>query len=329
MRLKTAMPLPRRLKTSFRMVGLLGTLLLVGGCTPKSSGFWQGYIEGEFVYVAAPLSGTLTNLAVSRGLQVKAGQLLCELDREPEAAALHEAEQRLAQAKSRLENLRKGLRPTEIAALEAQLTKARANLRLSDLELDRARRLFEQHVISSAEIDLAQAKRDADHAQAESLTADLETARLGARPDEIQAAESDVQALQATLTKAQWALAQKRQSAPANAWVHDTLYRPGEMVPAGSPIVVLLPPGNLKVRFFVPQADLATLPPGTAVTVAFDGAPALLRATVNYLSTQAEFTPPVIYSQENRAKLVFMVEAVFDPADARTLRPGQPVDVRR
>jgi len=317
------------MKTSSRMVGLLLSLLLVGGCAPGPSGIWQGYIEGEFVYVAAPLSGTLTNLAVSRGLEVKAGQLLFELDREPEASALREAEQRLTQAKARLENLRKGLRPTELAALEAQLAKARASLRLSDLELDRAKRLLEQKIIAAADLDLAQAKRDADHAQIESLAADLETARLGARPDEIQAAEADVQALQATLVKMNWALTQKRQSAPTNAWVHDTLYRPGELVPAGNPIVALLPPANLKVRFFVPQADLASLPVGTNVTVSLDGAPAPLRAKVNYISTQAEFTPPVIYSRENRAKLVFMVESVFSPADARNLRPGQPVDVTR
>ena len=317
------------MKTSLRVISLSGSLLLLGGCAPRPSGTWQGYIEGEFVYVGAPLSGTLTNLAVGRGLEVKTGQLLFELDREPEAAALGESEQRLAQAKSRLDNLRKGLRPTEIAALEAQLVKARASLRLSDLELERAHRLFEQKVIASAELDLAQARRDADHAQVESLAADLETARLGARPDEIQAAEADVQALEATRTKAEWALSQKRQFAPTNAWVHDTLYRSGELIPAGNPVVSLLPPANIKVRFFVPQADLASLSPGTGVTVGYDGAPDPLRATVNYLSTQAEFTPPVIYSKENRAKLVFMVEAVFDPADARNLRPGQPVDVTR
>ena len=317
------------MKISLRVVGLLGCLLLLGGCTPKSSGTWQGYIEGEFVYVAAPLGGTVANLAVSRGLEVRTGQLLFELDPEPESAAVREAEQRLAQAKSRLDNLMKGRRPTEIAALEAQLAKARASLRLADLELERAHRLFEQKVIASADLDLAKARRDADHAQVASLAADLETARLGARADEIQAAESDVQALEATLTKAQWALSQKSQSAPTDAWVHDTLYRPGEVVPAGNPIVSLLPPGNIKVRFFVPQTDLALLSPGTVVTVGYDGAAAPLRATVNYLSTQAEFTPPVIYSKENRAKLVFMVEAVFDPADARNLRPGQPVDVER
>ncbi len=312
-----------------RAVGLWGSLVLLAGCAPRSSRTWQGYIEGEFVYVASPISGALTNLAVTRGLEVKAGQLLFELDREPEAAAVREAERRLAQARSQLEDLKKGRRPTEIASLEAQLAKARASSRLSELQFDRAQRLFDEQVIASEELDVARAQRDADHAQAESLAADLATARLGSRADEIQAAESDVEALAATWRKAEWALAQKSQSAPTNAWVHDTLYRPGEMVPAGNPIVALLPPTNLKVRFFVPQAELVLLPVGTGVKVHCDGAPAPLSATVSYLSTQAEFTPPVIYSQENRAKLVFMVEAVFSSADARNLRPGQPVDVSR
>ena len=93
-------------------------------------------------------------------------------------------------------------------------------------------------------------------------------------------------------------------------------------------MVSLLPPENIKARFFVPQAQLTSVRMGQVVSVNFDGAPAPLLATVNYVAMQAEFTPPVIYSQENRAKLVFMVEAAFAPADARNLRPGQPVNVR-
>jgi len=137
-----------------------------------------------------------------------------------------------------------------------------------------------------------------------------------------------VQATAATLAKAQWALAQKTQYAPTNAWVQDTLYRPGEFVIAGNPVVALLPPENIKARFFVPQPQLASFKSGTPVSVSIDGVPTPLRATVNYISTQAEFTPPVIYSKENRAKLVFMVEAGLAAAVARNLRPGQPVDVR-
>lgn len=314
------------MKTAIGWAGIL-TGLVLAGCSPKAGQGYQGYVEGEFVYMASPLAGTLTNLAVSRGLEVKTGQLLFELEREAEMAAVNEAQQRLAQAKSRLENLTKGRRPTEIESLQAQLDRAKANLQLSGLELERRKKLSESKVISEAELDAAQARRDADQATVQALTADLATAKLGAREDEIKTAEADARATLATLAKARWAVEQKSQFAPTNAVVHDTLYRQGEFVAAGNPVVALLPPGNLKVRFFVPQAKLAEIKPGRIVSVSMDGVATPLRATVNYISTQAEFTPPVIYSMENRAKLVFMVEAVFTATDASNLKPGQPVDV--
>jgi HlyD family secretion protein len=110
--------------------------------------------------------------------------------------------------------------------------------------------------------------------------------------------------------------------------VQDTLYRSGEFVAAGNPVVVLLPPENLKVRFFVPQEILPKIKTGETIAVNFDGATKNYSATINFISTQNEFTPPVIYNRENRAKLVYMIEAKFSPADAPELRPGQPVDVK-
>ncbi len=309
-------------------ITLLLTGWLLAGCSPGPTGVFQGYVEGEYVYVAAPLGGQLTNLAVSRGLEVRTGQVLFQLEGEAEAAAEREAAQRLAQARARLENLRKGKRPSEIASLEAQLKRAEANLRLSALELERRLKLRESQVIAAEELDAARTRRDADQEQVKALNSDLETARLGAREDEVKAAEADEQASSAALTRARWALSQKCQSAPTNAWVHDTLYRPGEYVAAGYPVVSLLPPANLKARFFVPQGEVSHCQPGTRVMVRFDGAAQPVPAAVDYISTQAEFTPPVIYSKENRSKLVFMVEARFAAAVARGLRPGQPVDVR-
>ena len=159
------------------------------------------------------------------------------------------------------------------------------------------------------------------------LTADLSTGKLGGREDAVRAADSAVAAAQSGLEHARWSLDQKQQSAPTQAAVHDTLYREGEYVAPGNPVVVLLPPANLKVRFFVPQARLSTLHPGDAVTVQPDGAPKAFPATINFISDQLEYTPPVIYSRETRADLVCMVEATFAAADAAELRPGQPVDV--
>jgi len=91
-------------------------------------------------------------------------------------------------------------------------------------------------------------------------------------------------------------------------------------------VVSLLPPENIKVRFFVPEADLVALKVSRPVQVAITGQPPLT-AHISYLSPKPEFTPPVLYNRANRSKLVFMVEAVFDPTAARDLHPGQPVDV--
>lgn len=265
------------MKFLWKAIFCLLTGVLLAGCTRNAPNRFQGYIEGEYVYVASPMGGALTNLAVARGDSVKSGQLLFKLDREPEAAALDQAKKNLAQAE--------------------------ANLKLSQATFKRRSELRQapDAVISAEELDKARAQRDADEAQ--------------------------VAARQAVYAKAKWAFDQKSQFSPTNAVVQDTLYRPGEWVAAGNPVVVLLPPTNLKVRFFVPETMLPEIKVGQPVTVHCDGAVRPFKATVNYISTQAEYTPPVIYSQETRANLVFMIEAVFSPADAASLRPGQPADV--
>jgi len=307
---------------------ILAAGLFVAGCSRNSPDEFQGYVEGEYVYVAPPLGGALTNLAVTRGDEVKSGQLLFALEREAEASAVRQAEKNFAQAKSHLDDLTKGKRPTEIASLEAQLQQAQANLKLAADQLARREQLGGASVISAEELDQARAQRDAGQAQVDQLTADLATAKLGGREDAIQAAQAEVESQSAALAKVKWSFDQKQQFAPADASVHDTLYRQGEWVAAGNPVVVLLPPENLKVRFFVPQEVLPKIKTGQKVSVSFDGAAKNYSATVNYISTQAEFTPPVIYNRENRAKLVFMIEAKFAPADAADVRPGQPVDVK-
>jgi HlyD family secretion protein len=309
-----------------RLAALLA--LALAGCRPAPPDTSPGYVEGEFVHVAAPLAGTLTRLEVQRGTNVAPGQLLFALDPAPESSALLEATHRVTQARARHANLLKGRRPTELAALTAHVQRAEANLNLSRLDRDRREQLARDSVVADAELDLARARQQADAASVAALSMELETARLGAREDELAAATSEIAALEAALTRARWALDQKSQSAPTNGWVHDTLFRPGEWVPAGHPVVTLLPPGNLKVRFFVPQSRLASVRLGQSVTVFLDGLPAPFAATITYISPQAEFTPPVIYSRESRSKLVFLVEARPDPTLLDRLRPGQPVDVR-
>jgi len=176
-------------------------------------------------------------------------------------------------------------------------------------------------------VDQARSARDENRQRVAQLTADLETARLGARPDQIAAAEANVRALEAALAKAEWNLSQKHQSAPKAGLVFDTLYREGEWVAAGHPVVALLPPQNIKLRVYVPEERAGALHVGDAVQVFVDGVGGASEGKVSYISPQAEYTPPVIYSRENRKKFVFLVEARFEPAVAAQLHPGQPVDV--
>jgi len=110
--------------------------------------------------------------------------------------------------------------------------------------------------------------------------------------------------------------------------VVDTLYNRGEWVQAGAPVISLLPPENIKLRFFIPQQQLGQVKVGQPVQVSCDGCAAPIAANISFISPQAEYTAPLIYSKENRATLVFLVEARPAPADAVKLHPGQPVEVK-
>jgi HlyD family secretion protein len=299
----------------------------LAGCEQENPQRIQGYVEGEYVYVASPRSGALQELHVARGDRISAGALVFTLDQEPELAARNQARQQLAQARAAWEDAKKGKRPSEMESLEAQLAQAAATLKFSELELARLQRLRPSGAATDADLDRARAARDEDQARVVQLRAELETARLGARVDQVAAAEAEMHAREAALAQAEWNLAEKQQSAPQTSLVFDTLYREGEWVAAGRPVAALLPPENVKVRAFVPEARVAAIQMGDPVSVLLDGAPAPISGTVSFVSPQAEFTPPVIYSRESRQKLVFMIEIVFASEDAAKLHPGQPVDV--
>ncbi|HXR06712.1 MAG TPA: HlyD family efflux transporter periplasmic adaptor subunit [Candidatus Acidoferrum sp.] len=312
-----------------RLLPLLAAGGLLAGCGGPPSPAVQGYVEGEYVYVSSPAAGTLRALPVQRGLRVRAGAPLFALDDVPEKAARDQAAEQLAQARATLEDLKKGKRPSEIQSAQALLLQAQAALALADQDL--ARQLKLAAVPGGAaeqDLDRARSTRDQDSQRVAQLQADLQTAQTGSRDDQIAAAAAAVRALQAALDRADWDLAQKSQPAPAAGLVFDTLYRPGEWVAAGRPVVVLLPPENVKVRAFVAESLVGAIHPGDPVSVTVDGLPQPLPGKVSFISPQAEYTPPVIYSQESRGKLVFMVETVFEAASATNLHPGQPVDVR-
>jgi HlyD family secretion protein len=302
-------------------------IAVAAGCNRSENPRLQGYVEGEYVYVAAPSSGQLEVLSVERGGQVKAGDTLFALESARERHARDEAAQRAAQTQSTLADTKKGRRPSEIESLEAQLTEARAALDFSQKEYAREEGLVKGGATTAESLDRARTARDQDRQRVAQMTADLATARLGAREDQIAAAEAEARAAEAVLAQADWSLAQRRQAAPQAGLVFDTLYRAGEWVAAGRPVVALLPPASIKVRVFVPERRVGALHAGDAARVFVDGVAEPSAGKISFISPQAEYTPPVIFSEESRSKLVFMVELTFDPKVAASLHPGQPVDV--
>jgi len=302
-------------------------LLLIAGCARKATNTYQGYIEGKFVYVASPESGRLEHLAVVRGDAVAAGQALFALDDEPEASEERTAEQVLRSSESRLSDLETGKRPAEVDVTRAQLAQAEADKEQADRILASDEVQFKAGGIAQTELVNAQGAAEASAAKVRELEADLAVDALPAREQQIKAQRNQAAADRASLADAEWKLAQKRIASPRSGLVFDTLYRQGEWVAAGNPVVQLLPPENIEVRFFVPETIVGRLRTGESVRVACDGCASAVAATVTFVSPQSEYTPPVIYSNENRSKLVFMAIANPSAQDAVKLHPGQPVEV--
>jgi len=300
-------------------------LALLAACDKQEQGVYQGYIEGEYVMLASPYAGQLQKLAVRRGEQIEAGKPVFALEQESERAARTEAEERLKNAQARLENLQMPRRPTEIAAAREQVNQAKAAAEFSRVELARQEELMKQGYTTRPKLDEARSAYRRDVARVKEAEAQLTNVLMPlGREGEREAAEADMQAAKAALAQAAWRLEQKSVAAPVSGLVQDTFFVIGEWVPAGRPVVSLLPPGNVKARFYVPETLLSSVDIGSPLEITCDGCEPI-EAKVSYVSSQAEYTPPVLYSKESRSKLLFLVEARLPGAQ---LRRGQPVDVR-
>lgn len=290
---------------------------------------WQGYAEADFVKVGPTQQGLLTAVAVARGAEVHVGTLLFTQDDADDRAARDQAAHLLAQAEETLTNLLQAMKPTEIAQAEANLADARAVLARATADQARGEAQLPMGGVSKQNVDQLRADRLSARAKVEAAEAALTQARAPmGREGEIQAQRASVDAARAALGMAEWRLAQRRVVSPVDARVADVMARAGETMAAGAPVVSLLPPGNIFVRFFVPEAAFATIHMDDRVALACDGCPADLSARVSFISPQAEYTPPLIYSELSKAKLVFIVEARPPREQAVGLNPGEPVEVR-
>lgn len=312
------------MNTVYAWIIALYTAIWPGAADPPDNRYF-GYVEGEYVYVAPKESGILESLDVSRGDTVAAGQALFSLDADQQLIALGQAEADLMIARSKLIDESTGKRPEEIAVIEEQLRNAEASLDLAQADYKRYKELSLNDFVSPSQLDQAAATLDQAAATVGEQRANLRVARLPARSAQLDEARESVKSSELAVDSARIKLKDRAPPAPAGGYVQQTYYLPGEFVQAGMPVVSILPPGEIKFRFYVGEPDRAGLAVGETVMIGCDNCDEPIAARITYISSSAEYTPPVIYSLEERSKLVFMAEAL--PDEPTTLLPGQPIDV--
>ncbi|AWM85350.1 HlyD family secretion protein [Microvirga sp. 17 mud 1-3] len=317
---------------------ILVALIVLAALSGAGAAFWyyghrgdgperyQGYVEGYLVFMAPEEGGRIDSLAVREGDQVTEGQVLFTLDSSLQTAQRDEAKARWEQAKAQLANLQASLqRPEEIAVLQAQEERAAAQLDLSQAELNRQQTLYNRGISAKAQFDQAKTAFERDKAALQEVRRQIEAGQIAGRSAEIEAAKAAATATEAALGQAETRLAKRRVYASAGAQVQDVYFRAGETVNAGQPVLALLPPANRRIRFYVPEPRLNTFSLGQVVGISCDSCASSLKARISFMSDAAEYTPPVIFSEQERAKLVFRLEA--QPLDGASLPLGLPVSV--
>lgn len=272
-----------------RITIIVLSILLAISCSRHPTWRAQGYVEGRYTYIATSAAGILTDLTVDRGAKVSAGDTLFTLDQQPESDKYKAAQDSMQQA---------------VAGRNA----ISANLEFAKLTYQRYQILVPKKAIDQSSLDNARS-------------------RYNSTMQQLTQANASIAEANAVLAQAQWSLNQKTVKAPVDGIVFDTFYRRGEYVEASKPVLSMLAPENIKVIFYISEANLGSIQLGDKVTIHCDGGEQDQTGRISFISPTAEYTPPVIYSTETNAKLIFRIEASFAPDQARLLHPGQPVTV--
>lgn len=309
-----------------KYVWAVGSLVLLSGCNWKDDHL-NGYVEGQLTYISSPSDGRLDQLSVGRGEQVKKGDPLYSLESMPELAELNSASAIINQSNANLKNLLYGKRLPEIEAIESQIKEVKARIAFLSKEQQRYKILVEKSAVERERYDQTVQDLAVANAQLKQMQANLSTAKLPARTDEIKAAEATLSSTQALFDKAKWALTEKTVSAEGEAEVFDTYYKVGERIPANHPVLSLLFPHDIIAVFFVPETQLATLQLHQKISIDCDSCKTPYEGVIRFISPQAEYTPPVIYSNAARSKLVYRVEAAIHFENRPLPHPGQPIDI--
>jgi HlyD family secretion protein len=291
-------------------------ICLLASCEQPKNDYWLGYIEGELALIAPPQPGWITSIEVARGAKIKLGDALFTLDAVRELAARDNANAAIAAA-----NEQASQAASQIAQAQAEEAQVETDIAKNEKELARQQELVRTGATPRRDLETAQAAYDSARAH-RTQTVALQTQAAAAR----RQAQAQAHQAEANLTTAEFNLSERAVHAQIAGDVQDIYFRQGEYANAGAPVVAVLPPANVFVRFFVPEPQVSQLMLGSQVRISCDGCAAGLTGTISFIAAQAEFTPPVIYSTGNRERLVFKAEARV--AGGLPIRPGVPVEVR-
>jgi HlyD family secretion protein len=306
---------------------LMGLVAILPGFGPAAPPSWNGYAEDDYVYAAAASAGTIASMPVAEGQLVHKGDVLFVLETSQQQAQYDAARARADAAEATLANLKTGSRQEEIDVTKAQLMKAGADLSLAQQNLARTQDLFDRGLTPVATLDQGKASVKAAQAAVDQLTAQLKVQQLPARDAQQIAAEANVAAAKADAATARAALETRTVTATADGRVERLYYKAGEVVAVGAPVAALSGAGTMKVLFYVSEADRQQFTLGQQVAVSCDGCATGLTASISRFASDPQFTPPIIYSRDERSRLSFLTEAVMDQQNA--VLPGQPVSIGR
>lgn len=306
------------------IMALAAAGIFLAACSEDEAALHVGYVEADWQYVSAPQSGWIVERPVREGDQIAVGDLLFALDADQQTAAVNEAASRVAQAEAQARNTETGARAPEVSRLRAQLHEAEAALEQAISDRGRILPLVERGLEPASRGDQVEAAVERAEAMVDAAREAIRTAELPARDAEQEASLAAVDAAAAARATAEIRLSERQITSRLAGRIEQVFYAPGEFVNMGAPVLAVLPPDGLTVHFFVSQEELPQLSIGQNITILSDGAGAE-QARISYIASEAEFTPPVIYSKDSRGKLVFLVEA--DLPAGTVLRAGLPVDV--
>lgn len=275
------------MKSWLRALIIIICFLMIS-CSSQKTNHYAGYIDADFRYIASDFSGDLVELFVNRGDSVVHGQNLFSLEKFSEES-----------------NYKKSL--SDLHAIELKIDGLISDSKLKEKKLERRKNLKEKNFAHEEDLEIA----SNDYIDAKS---------------QLEQAKENLLSQMHTVESSKWTYQKKQVQSIVNGIVFDIFYRPGEYVAAGKPVLSLLAPEDIRILFFVPEAEIAKIRINQPVLVTSDGS-IPINAKITYISPQSEFTPPVIYSEDERTKLVFLVEARTDIKTSKEIHPGQPVTV--